>query len=267
MIQMSFAFQLRRMYWIIQIFNFYGILSITKEKNTVKVSKFHAVLNAIKILALIIFKDDINRLVEENVSMSYYEMSLTPFSEFYLSIFGNQAKICCILIMTLQLIMCRKNAKLINNIIKFTFKFVETSAKTEDHFDFYKRKCRRNIKILLIIFGGCSIYGYFTSMRLSLHSVPAYLFYSLYYFIITAFLCYFYVCQQFLIFSHESLNFYAIELLKNDSKANIENISVLKSLLFSIRTYFLSTTSRQALIFMFFSMIEVIEQVITAQYF
>lgn len=205
-------------------------------------------------------------MVQQLVNTTFNELTYSPFSVLYLSVFGNQAIFYCIITISLQLITCYQNVIFIDKMRLFRSRFLKVDAFIVSHFEAYERYCIKNVTIFLFFSAICFIIGFLASMQISFQSFLAYSIFLSPYYVSMAFICYFFIILQFLVFSQNALYYHSMEILKKMPAANImmcfEDILALQSSLFSIRKKLLSTLGLQSFMIIFYYISDIVGQVI-----
>lgn len=252
-------------HWIIHLFNLFGITNLKMDGKILAISKLHATLNILKICAFLKYKGELVDMVQQFVNSTFNELTYSPFSDLYLSIFGNQAVFYCIVTILLQLLTCYQNVILIDKMSSFRSEFLKVDVLIASHFEAYEQYCIKNVTIFLIFSAICFIIGFLASIQISFQSVLAYLIFLSPYYVSMAFVCYIFIILQFLIFSQNTLYYYATKILVKISAPNnktcFDDILILQSSLFSIRKEFLSTLGFQTIIIVFYYISDIVGQV------
>lgn len=251
--------------YLLCIFNIFGILNIGSNENGIFLSKLIIISNVIKVLLFLISKDFLTNLLYKFASSGFSEMSYSPFAELFMMILGDTAASFCNMVIILQLINSQKNFILIENMKVFKSQLISSNPRAADSFDRYERTCSRMIAILAVVSGSIMVLGFIGSMEFSLPSLLAYFLFCLPYFVNMAFVCFFFLLVQFLVYSQDALNSYAKAAMdKNftiDALQGFEQIAKMQLVLFSIKNEFLSTLSLQIFLLIFHYVTETVSHV------
>lgn len=253
--------------WL-DVFNFMGILSITKlNKREMKVSSVYAFLNGVKILGLIIFKMKIFHQYNSNSLEIISHLSYSRFFEQFIIFHTNIPYFYGIIILSLQLISSKKNSGLLTEVLNFRSKSVKLILNKTNAFYKFPKRSMVNLLILLFLTALCFIVDFFTTMQSTLKSGLAYIIYCSPYFVIIAFICYFYVLISFIVHSQNTFNFLIIDVIKKpncpsyDIKNRIDDILKLHTSLHTIKEQVATTLKWQIVSVFFYFITEIVYQV------
>lgn len=250
--------------WAYQLGNFFGILSIRKNFDIFETSKFHLVLNGLKIYLLMISKHQIDAMFAMNISPRQFHHRPSLFANGFVSVHQNQLIVTATLILIFQFLSAQKNVSLINLLWRFRLTVLKVAPEVTTIFKLYELSCSKNFVIMIALSTICFFIAFLSTMRVSFAAFLGLLLYNIPYFVNMSCIWYFQLIIQFLTYSQRALNMYASGLkYKSSSEAEsmIKSLSKMQTSLFSIKQYFMSFLRLQIFVIMFYYISEIVFQV------
>lgn len=249
---------------VFRIFNIMGILNLEKDGECFRKSNFHLIMNGLKICGLVLFKNQINEIFAMNIRPRQFHHRPSLFSNGFIIVHKNQLIVAANLTILLQLITAQKNVNLFNLLSRFRRNAMKLSPKCEIVFERYDKYCARNLAVVVIILSAGFVLAFFATMNRTFEAFMGLVLYQTPYFINVAFICYFNHIIQYIKYSQEALNMFAMSLHSEplvEDKLMAKNISTMYLSLFSIKQYFLSFLRLQIFNIIFYFISEIVFQV------
>lgn len=162
-IQMSYA-------WVLKLFNCIGILSAKNNETGLRISKFHVLLNSLKISAFVFGEKKFLELLNPHISPSVNNMHFTLFSRTFIKLHFHTPTIHCVITMGLQLVGTSENIQLLNKMLRFRSEIIKRYQPISIVFDSYIKYCVKNLAIFLIIASICYTIDFLITMKHTLEA-------------------------------------------------------------------------------------------------
>lgn len=235
--------------FFLQFLSFSGVLNVKIGNKTLDLeySRVHAVFNGIKICALVSLKSKFLQLFEDHAASSFSEMLYSPFAIDVIGLYFDVMVYQSALIIMLQLIKGQRNVTLISEIIRCRKVFLDGFPPAAAVFEEFDRKLRRDIAVILSASLAWLTMDFSTSMQRTFPALLAYLIFMIPFYVNFSLLFHCYTIMRFIVHGQKVLILCAAEIAKQTSlddlkfKVAIDNISSLRSTLYSTKQCFVST--------------------------
>lgn len=254
--------------FVLQYFNFMGILGVKYHESRLEVSKFQIVLNHFKNIALFLSRNAVLKFMTQkklpsNVKV-YFSMFWRTVREYSLVQSYYQA---CITIF-LQQTSARNNCNLINEMIDFRRKIEKRFPKSIHKFEAFELECVKHVKLFIIadlIHWIVQFIGYFSFYPLSWPNILAFVFNCIPRTNKLSCILFNYIVLRFVICAQEVLLLRVSESFNSyDGFHRLTNeVAVWQSELYSIKESFASKSSLATVNLLFFFVSRTVIQVRT----
>lgn len=245
----------------IRVLCFTGILNCRKNGIHVEISKLFLILNILKLCALIALRKPVYELMVENLLPSYYQISWTQFSIGFLQFFCNYPIVQAELTIFLLSVLSSRIVRIINEIIDLWVLWLEKCPSSKVLFEDYKKSCFKNISLSILLCLAFHSADFILTMQMSFLSFFAFWAFVVPHYVSILMLCFVYTIIQFIIYAQRALNVHAQKASSNDMESITSDISMMRSALYSIKEYFISSLCIPILTMTFYYISQIVCQV------
>lgn len=211
---------------LLYFFNTIGLLSLKSSTIngviTLKNSNFHAILNCFKAFILFYYKNLVVQLMDDCFNDGL-EIQFSKFSNATYYASGNILMLSSLANILVQLWRKDDIVNLLNDILKFKNVSIQNFKLGESFYQEFKRKCIKDVLLLIVAFGIVFTFDFFSTMKLNWLALVSYVLYILPEIINISMIVYIYIVTQFVVNTQKILNSY---LSKRFNENYIEHYAV-----------------------------------------
>lgn len=207
-------------------FNTIGLMSLKSSSRNgliiLKNSNFYALLNCLKVILLLYYKNSIFKLLAESYSIGP-EIKFSKFTDttFYLN--GEIIVLSSLVNIIVQLWRKEDILNLLNDFSKYKNVSIKTFNMEKSFYEEFRRKCIKDCLLLIIAFGTVFFFDYFSTMYHNWFSLMCYVLYILPEIVNISMIVLIYIATQFVVSSQKILNSH---LSKRFNKNYIEQYAI-----------------------------------------
>lgn len=250
--------------YIINFFNFFGILNVNLVNGLLTSSNLVATLNFFKVIVVLASYNASYNFMAGFFADGITDGNFSSFFVFFVEIVYKIPVFAFFIIMIRQLHVSKDLAKMINNMATIRDEIIEKFQPTQNIFDEFEKIAFRGVSMIVGVTSLYYISDYFSTYKISFASASIYLFFNVSYFSLVVYASFVFAVIQFFVFAEKALSVWILKLqnstviMKNEE---IEDIMMIRSSLFSIKQMFVETSSLQIFIVIFCNITQTVAQV------